>query len=207
MSPVDRVINEIDAGLRTLFAVQQPERIMPAKSVAAKLDADVQRESARLMRINHVGEVCAQALYQGQATVARSTETRTLLQQAAREERDHLVWCQTRINELHGTTSKLAPLFYAGSFALGALSGLAGDRWSMGFLVETERQVEAHLNDHLQKLSPDDARSREILVAMRADEIHHAQSGLDHGAATLPAPVKAAMRGVSKAMTTATYWV
>lgn len=215
MTRIDRVICEIDAGLRALFVYPYAERPLPkqqnilsepGKMVDAELSASAQQESMRLMRINHAGEVCAQALYQGQAMVARTPETRSLLEQAAREERDHLAWCHTRVNELNGTTSRLTPLFYAGSFALGAISGLLGDKWSMGFLVETERQVEAHLGDHLERLPQADARSRQIIEAMRIDEIHHAQTGLEHGAVELPPPLKAAMRGVSKAMTATAYW-
>ena len=210
MNNIDRFICEIDAGLRTLFAPPQSQRALPVMTTdipVVTMDANASRESARLMRINHAGEVCAQALYQGQAVVAKTEATRALLQHAAREERDHLAWCQTRLNELNGSSSKLVPLFYAGSFALGAFSGLLGDKWSMGFLVETERQVEAHLSDHLEQLGQADPRSRQILEGMREDEIHHAETGLDHGAVELPPPVKAAMRGISKVMTTTTYWI
>ena len=216
MNRIDRVICEIDVGLRTLFSASHAQRPLPVQpsifsTAGASFDANVSNaerdESMRLMRINHAGEVCAQALYQGQAMVARTPETRSLLEQAAREERDHLAWCHTRVNELNGTTSRLTPLFYAGSFALGAISGLLGDKWSMGFLVETERQVEAHLGDHLERLPEADVRSRQIIEAMRIDEIHHAQTGLEHGAVELPPLLKAAMRGVSKAMTATTYWI
>ena len=220
MTNVDRIICEIDAGLRTLFATPHAQRPLPSSVVPSSvrigntallannvLTDAAKRESARLMRINHAGEVCAQALYQGQAAVARSATTRALLENAAQEERDHLAWCQTRLNELDGSTSRLTPLFYAGSFALGAMSGLLGDKWSMGFLVETERQVETHLGEHLNRLGDQDQRSREILEAMRADEIHHAETGLAHGGVELPAPAKAMMRGISKVMTSTTYWV
>ncbi len=220
MNNVDRIICEIDAGLRTLFAAPHAQRPLPplaaprsnqtdniALPAVSVLTDEAKRESARLMRINHAGEVCAQALYQGQAAVARSVQTRTMLQHAAQEERDHLAWCQTRLNELNGNTSRLTPFFYVGSFALGAMSGLLGDKWSMGFLVETERQVETHLGEHLNQLASQDQRSCEILEAMRADEIHHAESGLAHGGVELPAPAKAMMRGISKVMTTTTYWI
>jgi len=215
MTPLDRLISEIDAGLRTLFATPYAERPLPqpsmptitANTAPRELSADERLESVRLMRINHVGEVCAQALYKGQAMVAKTPKIHTLLEQAAREERDHLAWCQTRIAELNGATSRLTPIFYAGSFALGAVSGLLGDKWSMGFLVETERQVEAHLSDHLKRLPEGDQRSRQIIEAMRTDEIHHAQTGLENGAVELPQPVKAAMRSMSKAMTATTYWL
>ena len=211
MNIIDRLICEVDAGLRTVFAPAHAQRVVTFNSVDPSQQGAVsevdRKRSIALMRVNHAGEVCAQALYQGQAVVARTAETRQLLEQAAREERDHLSWCGQRLGELGGRTSRLAPLFYAGSFTLGAVSGLLGDRWSMGFLVETERQVEAHLGEHLNLLPASDSRSRDILTAMRADEIQHAQSGLNHGAASLPAPAKAVMRGVSKAMTTTTYWV
>jgi len=217
MNPLDRLICEIDTGLRTLFATPYAERSLPQPAAVApsltdnvpqsELSIAEKRESARLMRINHVGEVCAQALYQGQAMMARTPQIHALLEQAAREEKDHLAWCQTRITELNGATSRLTPLFYAGSFALGAVSGLLGDKWSMGFLVETERQVEAHLSEHLKRLPENDQRSRQIIETMRTDEIHHAQTGLENGAVALPPPVKAAMRGVSKVMTATSYWL
>ena len=215
MNKIDRVICEIDVGLRTLFADPHARRPPPGQpnmfsEAGGSFDAEfpdaARDESMRLMRVNHAGEVCAQALYQGQAMVARSPETRNILEQAAREERDHLAWCHTRITELNGKASRLTPIFYASSFVLGAISGLLGDKWSMGFLVETERQVEAHLSDHLNRLPEIDLRSRQIIEAMRIDEIHHAQIGLEHGATELPPPIKAAMRGVSKAMTATTYW-
>ncbi len=171
------------------------------------LTNDEAAESIRLMRVNHCGEVCAQALYQGQALVANSVTTRELLRSAADEERDHLAWCEARLNSLGGKVSVLAPFFYAGSFGLGVASGLLGDRWSMGFLVETERQVEAHLHQHLTLISPQDQTSRAILEAMREDEIRHGQSGSEHGAAPLPAAVKATMKVFSGAMTRSTYWV
>ena len=211
MNLIDRLICEVDAGLRTVFAPVHAQRIVTFKSAdpsqqGAISEADRKR-SAALMRVNHAGEVCAQALYQGQAMVARTTKTRQLLVRAAHEERDHLSWCGQRLGELGGRTSRLAPLFYAGSFAMGVVSGLLGDRWSMGFLVETERQVEAHLDEHLNLLPESDSRSRDVLTAMRADEIQHAQTGLNHGAALLPAPAKAVMSGVAKVMTATTYWV
>ena len=212
MNLVDRLICELDTGLRMVFAKAHANRRLPkptesAGSDALALDAAAQAESVRLMRVNHCGEVCAQALYQGQALVVQDAQVKKLLLTAASEEHDHLAWCDTRLAELGGRSSYLSPVFYAGSFGLGIVSGLLGDKWSMGFLVETERQVEAHLHDHLGRMSPDDAESRAILEAMREDEIRHGQSGLAHGAEPLPAPVRAAMRGVSKIMTSATYWV
>lgn len=216
MNIIDRLICEIDAGLRTTFASTHAERALPVDATFAgattagldsRLAGNTDKESARLMRVNHAGEVSAQALYQGQSLVAKTDETRAVLQHAAREERDHLAWCETRLSELGGSASRLNPVFYAGSFALGVASGLLGDKWSMGFLVETERQVEAHLSDHLGRLPETDSRSRKILEAMREDEIRHGQTGIDHGAAPLPTPLKAAMRGFSKVMTGTTYWV
>jgi 3-demethoxyubiquinol 3-hydroxylase len=212
MNIVDRFICEIDAGLRTAFAPAFAERPLP--SCAAETasnnvppDATEREESIRLMRVNHAGEVSAQALYQGQALVAKTPETRTVLEHAAREERDHLAWCESRLNELGGAVSRLNPVFYAGSFALGVASGVLGDKWSMGFLVETERQVEAHLSDHLGRLPESDSKSRLILEAMRQDEIHHGQTGIEHGAAKLPAPIQTVMKMVSKLMTRSAYWV
>jgi 3-demethoxyubiquinol 3-hydroxylase len=209
MNFIDRLLCEVDTGLRTVFAHAHAERALPANAhtLAPGGDKAAVGESVRLMRVNHTGEVCAQALYQGQALLARTDETRALLLQAAREERDHLAWCETRLDELGGGVSRLNPLFYAGSFAMGVASGLVGDKWSLGFLVETERQVEAHLTEHLGLLAEDDQRSREIVEKMREDEIHHGQSGKDHGAAVLPAPVVAGMRAVSKLMTHTAYWV
>ncbi len=224
MNILDRFICEFDAGLRTLFAPAYAERPLPVdvtqhavlpepetttseSTMKPMPDMPAREESIRLMRVNHAGEVSAQALYQGQALVAKTLETRAVLEHAAREERDHLAWCESRLNELGGTTSRLNPLFYAGSFALGVASGVLGDKWSMGFLVETERQVEAHLSDHLGRLPEDDHKSRRILETMREDEIHHGQTGMEHGAATLPRPIQSVMKVVSKLMTRSAYWV
>jgi ubiquinone biosynthesis monooxygenase Coq7 len=161
------------------------------------------RRAAALMRVNHAGEVCAQALYQGQALTARNPSSRTALEQAAREETEHLAWTERRIEELGGRKSLLNPVWYAGSFAIGALAGLVGDRWSLGFLAETERQVVTHLEGHLRRLPEADRRSRAIVEAMREDESRHATSAIGHGAAELPAPAKAAMRVTSSVMTSA----
>ena len=159
------------------------------------------------MRVNHCGEICAQALYQGQALVARNVATRKMLLNAAQEENDHLAWCQQRLDDLGGNKSILNPLWYAGSFALGVVSGVLGDKWSMGFLVETERQVERHLDDHLARLPAADVKSRQVLEAMREDEIRHGNSGEQHGAMPLPQAVVSAMRLTSKLMTRTAYWV
>jgi ubiquinone biosynthesis monooxygenase Coq7 len=159
------------------------------------------------MRVNHTGEVCAQALYQGQALTARLPEVRDSLERSAQEENDHLAWCEQRIEELGGRKSFANPLFYAGSFAIGALAGLAGDKWSLGFVVETERQVEDHLESHIAQVPADDLRTRSVLEQMKDDEIHHATVALDAGGAELPAPVKVAMKAVSKVMTNGAYWI
>lgn len=212
MNLIDRLICELDTGLKTVFAKAHADRRMPRSAQTtetnpAPLEPVAREESIRLMRVNHCGEVCAQALYKGQALVAKDEMVQKLLLTAANEEHDHLAWCDARLTELGGRSSVLSPAFYVGAFALGVVSGLLGDRWSMGFLVETERQVEAHLHDHLGRISPTDAESRAILEAMRNDEIRHGQSGIEHGAEPLSRPVKVAMRGISSVMTGTTYWV
>jgi ubiquinone biosynthesis monooxygenase Coq7 len=159
------------------------------------------------MRVNHSGEVAAQALYHGQALISRSPATRDLLLRAAHEEADHLAWCETRLKELDSRPSLLVPLWYCGSFAIGALAAAMGDRTSLGFVVETERQVEGHLNEHLARLPADDTRSRAILNVMRTDEIEHGATAKSAGASELPAPVRALMRHVAKVMTTAAHWI
>ena len=205
---LDKLITLFDAGLRTVFAPAVAARPNPAGAQSeAALPAAQKKEVAGLMRINHVGEICAQALYEGQALTARNPEVRAALAQAAREETDHLAWCESRINELGGRKSLLNPLWYGGAFALGAAAGALGDRWNLGFLAETERQVEPHLDEHLERLPEADARSRAILAQMKEDEARHAQTALDHGGAALPAPVKAAMRLAARAMKRTAYWV
>ena len=159
------------------------------------------------MRVNHTGEVCAQALYQGQALTARSRESQVALERAAGEETEHLAWTAQRIEELGGRTSVLNPLFYTGSFAIGAVAGLLGDRWNLGFLAETERLVVRHLEGHLNVLPAEDRKSRAIVDEMRHDEARHATTALEHGAAELPAPVRGLMRIASRVMTRATYWI
>ena len=165
------------------------------------------RAAAALMRVNHAGEIAAQALYHGQALMARSTATRELLLKAAREETDHLAWCETRLRDLDSRPSLLNPLWYAGSFAIGAAAALLGDRISLGFVVETERQVEGHLDEHLVRLPPGDTRSRAILQTMQADEIAHGMSAKAAGGAELPAPVRALMRSTALVMTHTAYWI
>lgn len=199
----------IDQGLRTV--VGKPlvtERPNPADPIAeGALSAPQKQLAARLMRVNHAGEVSAQALYQGQALAARGDEVKSQMERSAQEENDHLEWCEQRLKELDSRTSLLNPVWYTGSLAIGALAGWAGDKWSLGFVVETERQVEKHLDSHLQQLPADDAKSRAILEQMREDEIHHAATALNAGGAELPPPVKALMKLTSKVMTKTAYWI
>jgi ubiquinone biosynthesis monooxygenase Coq7 len=178
-----------------------------AQDRRAALSEAERRASAALMRVNHAGEIAAQALYHGQALMARSSATRELLLKAAREETDHLAWCEARLKELDSRPSLLNPVWYAGSFAIGALAALLGDRTSLGFVVETERQVEGHLDEHLARLPPDDARSRAILETMRADEIAHGMSAKAAGGAELPSPVRMLMRSTARLMTSTAYWI
>ena len=208
-TPIDRLILNADNALRTLFGrTQVTERPNPAAHLDDVPLGDLERRHvARLMRINHTGEVCAQALYQGQALTARLPATRKRLERSAAEENDHLAWCESRLQDLGDRKSLLNPLFYAGSFAIGAAAGLAGDRWSLGFVVETERQVEDHLDEHLSQVPERDERTRAILERMKADEIHHAQVAKAAGGADLPAPIRAVMRLTSGLMTRAVYWV
>lgn len=204
----DRLIIEFDKALRTVFAAAPTRRPMPGAGVPEALLDEVERaHAAALMRVNHCGEICAQALYQGQALTSRDPEIRRNLEQAAWEETEHLNWTETRIAELGGRKSLLNPLWYSGSLALGVIAGLFGDRWNLGFLAETERQVEAHLDDHLSRLPAQDRRSWEILEQMKVDEIHHADTAVRLGASELPGPVKQAMRLSSKLMTKAAYLV
>jgi ubiquinone biosynthesis monooxygenase Coq7 len=204
---VDQLLIAADDALRTLSGAASSSRKTPGEHEGAPPAEAERRQTAGLMRVNHSGEICAQALYSGQALVARDAGVRSALQAAGAEERDHLVWCRERLDELGSRPSLLDPFWYAGSFALGVASGLAGDRWSLGFLAETEKQVEQHLDGHLDRLPADDARSRAILEQMRSDENRHGETGRALGAAELPAPVKAAMRAFSRVMTRTAYWV
>ena len=207
-SPLERLITTFDQALRTVCARAEAQRPAPGEpATGADLPAEAKREAARLMRVNHAGEVCAQALYQGQALTARNSDVRSELQRASDEERDHLAWCEQRLDELGGSKSVLNPFWYGASFAMGAASGLLGDRWNLAFLAETERQVEGHLKGHLDRLPQDDQRSRAIIEQMKADEAGHAQTAVRHGAAEMPAPLKAAMKFTSKLMTATAYWV
>ena len=203
MSAIDALILQLDSALRTVAGVHRAGRPSPSEGVAeAALDAGAREEAAALMRVNHVGEVCAQALYQGQALTAREPGNRRALERAAVEEQDHLVWSAERIGELGGRTSLLNPLWYGGAFALGAAAGMLGDRWSLAFLAETERQVEEHLSGHLERLPAADRRTRVVVEAMRSDEARHRASAIELGAAQLPEPVKLGMRAMAKVMTT-----
>ncbi len=208
MIDIDKFITAFDKGLRTLFAPAQTLRPVPGGTLPdAALDDTQRRASASLMRVNHCGEVCAQALYQGQALTAREPAAQQALEQAAQEETEHLAWTERRIAELGGSKSVLNPLFYAGSFAMGALSGLLGDKWNLGFLAETERQVVRHLEGHLERLPAEDKKSRAIVEQMRDDEARHATSAINHGGVQLPGPVKTAMKASSKVMTETAYWL
>lgn len=207
-SRFDRLINEIDKGLRTSFGPPpSAERPNPAKDKQENELPEREREMAgRFMRINHAGEICAQGLYQGQALTARLPKVRKKMEAAAREENDHIAWTADRIRELGNHTSYLNPFWYAGSFALGALAGLAGDKWSLGFVAETEKQVVEHLNGHLDRLSEKDEKSRAILEQMRVDEGKHATTAITAGAATFPRPIQRLMKFTSKIFTGTTYW-
>ncbi|MEN8177113.1 MAG: 2-polyprenyl-3-methyl-6-methoxy-1,4-benzoquinone monooxygenase [Pseudomonadota bacterium] len=208
-SAADQVMIGVDQALRTLFGRPQvTERPNPSLTLdEPELTEQERDETARLMRINHTGEVCAQALYQGQALTAKLPEVRSNMERAAQEENDHLDWCEKRLRELDNRKSLLNPFWYAGSFAIGAAAGLAGDRWSLGFVAETEHQVEAHLNNHLKRLPENDEKSRVILEQMKEDEIHHATVALEAGGAELPAPVKLVMKLSSKIMTKSVYYL
>ena len=206
-SAADRLLMNLDQAVRTLFGRPQvTERTNPADSLPEVELSETQRDhAARLMRINHTGEVCAQGLYQGQALTARDPAVRRSMQRSAAEENDHLDWCEQRVEELGGRLSLLNPLWYAGSFAIGAAAGIAGDRWSLGFVAETEKQVEGHLDEHLGQLPPDDHRTRAILEQMKADEIAHGQKAMAHGGAQLPGPIRGLMNLTSKIMTKSVY--
>lgn len=206
MISLDSVICAFDRTLRTMSNVATASRPNPAAGVAEPgLTEQEKTHSAGLMRVNHVGEVCAQALYAAQSAFAKTPLTREQFQKAGEEEVDHLAWTADRLQELGSRTSLLNPLWYAGSFALGAVAAKLGDPVSLGFVVETERQVEAHLDRHLEELPPNDLRSRAIVTQMRDDEVAHAEAAAQLGAAELPLPVKKVMQAMAKVMTTAAY--
>ena len=206
---LDPLIEEANIALQVLSGAVQSSRANPAGPLASDedsaLDESQKSHSAGLMRVNHVGEVCAQALYRGQALVCREPQTVSLFHDAAKEEVDHLAWCGERLAELGSRTSLLNPIWYGASFGLGVLAGRAGVGVNLGFMAETERQVEAHLDGHLKSLSSEDVRSRQIIEQMKQDEVGHRLAAQDHGAVTLPAPVRGAMRLMSKVMTTLAY--
>jgi ubiquinone biosynthesis monooxygenase Coq7 len=203
----DAILIELDNALRTVFASAHAVSTAPASQADAPLDENERRLSGQLMRVNHTGEVCAQALYRGQLAVARDERVRALLKRAADEETDHLAWTEQRLDELGARRSVLNAVFYLNSFALGALSGLSGDRWSLGFVAETERQVERHLQAHLERLPSQDQRSRAIVEQMKHDEARHGTSARAQGAAELPFPIRVAMQAMAKLMTSTTRWL
>jgi 3-demethoxyubiquinol 3-hydroxylase len=208
MLNLDRLIVEFDKGLRTLFSQAHSARAYPDANIPETPMEEAERKNAAaLMRVNHSGEICAQALYQGQALTARDPAVQQTLQQAAQEETEHLAWTAQRVHELGGHLSLLNPFWYTGSLAIGAVAGLLGDRWNLGFLAETERQVGDHLQSHLDRLPPQDAKSRAIVAQMYTDEVGHADMARSLGGAELPQPVQLVMKLNAKVMTGATYWV
>ena len=209
LTPLDRLLASANNALRTVAApAGRPARANPAEHIIdAELDAREKAHAAGLMRVNHAGEVAAQALYQGHAAVARDKSIEAQMQHAADEEFDHLAWCEQRINELGEEVSKLTPVWYAGAFAIGAASGILGDKWSLGFIQETEKQVCAHLDSHLERLPEQDAKSRAIVEQMRDEEEEHGENAAKAGAAELPPPVRRLMTMTAKVMTRTAYWV
>ncbi len=208
LSPIETLLLEVDTALRTLAPPSQRQslRHSPAQTINEQaLSTSEKRQVAGLMRVNHAGEVCAQALYQGQALTAQLAEVRSQMADAAAEEVDHLAWCEKRLQELGSQPSLLNPLWYFGSLMIGSLAGLAGDRWSLGFVAETERQVSAHLQSHLDKLPKQDDKSRAILEQMNEDEKQHAELATEAGAAELPFIIRKTMQAVSKLMTKTSY--
>lgn len=205
-NPLDSVLKVADETLRTLFAPAHSART-PALPPEAELSEAERRHAAALMRVNHAGEIAAQGLYRGQALLSRSSNTREFLEQAASEEGDHLAWCEARLRELGSQPSRLNPLWYLGSFAIGAAAAALGDRLSLGFVSETERQVEGHLASHLDRLPANDQRSRSIVEQMKADEVAHGQAAKNRGGGELPNPVPTLMRQAARVMTSTAYWL
>jgi len=202
----DQLLASADRALRALFAPARAARPTPGLRGSAPAEPE-RRLAAGLMRVNHAGEIAAQGLYHGQALVARDPAIRQLLQEAGREETDHLAWCEERLRELQDRPSRLDPLWYAGSFAIGVAAGLANDRVSLGFVAETERQVERHLDTHLEQLPATDLRSRAIITQMRADEIAHGDLAMKSGGESLPIPVQKLMQATARVMTTTARWI
>lgn len=207
-SPLDKLLNELNRGLSPALATSAtPNRHSPATGLdESSMDSKEREHAMRLMRVNHAGEVAAQALYHGQAVTAKLPEVRAEMQHAADEENDHLAWCEERVQQLGGNVSALQPLWYASSFAMGALAGALGDKWSLGFVAETEKQVVKHLEAHEQELPAGDTKTRAILQQMKIDEAEHGEKALEAGGATLPEPVQLMMSIVSKVMTKTAYW-
>ena len=209
LTPLDRLLSGANNALRTVATpAGHSARRSPAETVdAGELSVKEKSHAAGLMRVNHSGEVAAQGLYQGHATVARDPDIEAQMQHAADEEFDHLAWCEQRLTELGSGTSRLSPVWYTGAFAIGAISGALGDRWSLGFIAETERQVCDHLTDHLGHLPAGDAKSRAVVEKMRDEEQEHGENAINAGAAELPAPVRRLMQLTAKIMTKTAYWV
>ncbi|WP_216937683.1 MULTISPECIES: 2-polyprenyl-3-methyl-6-methoxy-1,4-benzoquinone monooxygenase [unclassified Acinetobacter] len=205
---VDKLIHSFDQALRSLVpGTTSAQRENPAQPVETQLTVSDARHVAGLMRVNHSGEVCAQALYHGQAMTAKLPNVRREMEQAAIEEQDHLAWCEDRLKELDSHTSLLNPVWYGLSFGMGAIAGIAGDKYSLGFVAETERQVSMHLQHHISQLPPQDERSRRILEQMNEDELHHRETALNAGGVDLPVPVKMTMTAISKLMTKTSYFI
>lgn len=209
LTSLDRFLSNADNALRTVFGrhAHHAGRANPAGDLPEALhDKTARRHAAGLMRVNHAGEIAAQALYQGQSVFAREAHVRAAMQESAQEEVDHLAWCEDRLEELESQPSRLAPFWYAGSFAIGAFAGMVGDKWSLGFVAETERQVETHLDGHLKKIAEEDLRSRAIIEQMKADEIEHGLKAMAEGAAELPWVARQMMKTASKVMTKTAYY-
>lgn len=206
-SPIDRMIIGFGETLNTLFATPRASRPLPTNSADVELSTEERKKSAAYMRVNHVGEVCAQALYQSQALTASEPAVREQMRQAANEEVDHLAWCEQRLDELGARKSLLNPLWYSGAFAIGTIAGIAGDKWNLGFVAETEKQVVDHLESHLSSLPENDTRSREVVAQMKLDEAAHAEMAKNAGAAPLPEPVSKLMRLSSEVMTRTAHWI
>ncbi|UJP06102.1 MAG: 2-polyprenyl-3-methyl-6-methoxy-1,4-benzoquinone monooxygenase [Nitrosomonas sp.] len=208
MITIDKLIIGFDSALRTLTTPAQTVRSVPGSDLPEHELTETEKQlTCALMRVNHVGEVCAQALYQGQGLTARNQDVQQTLMKAAREETEHLAWTERRIAELGGRKSLLNPLWYGSSFTIGVVAGILGDKWNLGFLAETENQVGAHLESHLERLPANDAKSRAIVTQMKIDEASHATMALSHGATELPLPVKFAMKLSSQVMTKTAYWI
>lgn len=207
-SSIDRLIQSFDQGLRSLVpGATAAHRTNPAEDSQSNLSVSESRHVAGLMRVNHTGEVCAQALYHGQAMTAKLPHVRKEMEYAAIEEQDHLAWCEDRLKELDSVPSLLNPMWYGLSYVMGAAAGIAGDHYSLGFVAETERQVSLHLEDHIRQLPENDHRSRKILEQMNQDELHHRDTALKAGGVDLPLPVRVTMTGISKLMTKTSYYI